>query len=230
MPGAVATGRSRSERAGAVNVLTYHGAKCLEWPVVVLTDLEKGLNGHLFGLSASTVGEVYWRNPLAGRVLRFCPWPYGAQEKGVHLDDAAEASPEGVVAQEAARREALQLLYVGTIRARIERTSDLESTLPMLERRTSKSLEAPVSNPSTTTLSSKGQVVIPEAIRVRLGLAPGTRFVVVAEGDVVVFNVLEAPEADEFAGLVAQALAIAREEGLRAADVRRAVREARRKG
>ena len=83
--------------------------------------------------------------------------------------------------------------------------------------------------PSTTTLSSKGQVVIPEEIRDRLGLTPGTRFVVVAEGDVVVFKVLEAPEPEAFAGLVAQARAVAREEGLRVADVRRAVREARRK-
>ena len=86
-----------------------------------------------------------------------------------------------------------------------------------------------MSNPSTTTLSSTGQVVIPEEIRDRLGLTPGTRFVVVAEGDVVVFKVLAAPEADEFAGLVAQARALARDEGLQVADVRRAVREARRK-
>ena len=86
-----------------------------------------------------------------------------------------------------------------------------------------------MSNPSTTTLSSRGQVLIPEEIRVRLGLTTGTRFVVVAEGDVVVFKVLEAPKADEFAGLVAQARAAAHEEGLRVADVRRAVREVRRK-
>jgi AbrB family looped-hinge helix DNA binding protein len=86
-----------------------------------------------------------------------------------------------------------------------------------------------VRSPSTTTLSSKGQVVIPEEIRDRLGLTPGTRFVVVAEEDVVVFKVLQAPEADEFAGLVDQARAVAREEGLQMVDVRRAVREARRK-
>ena len=86
-----------------------------------------------------------------------------------------------------------------------------------------------MSNLSTTTLSSKGQVVIPEEIRVRLGLVPGTRFVVVAEGDVVVFKVLQAPEAYEFAGLVDQARVVAREEGLRVADARRAVREVRRK-
>ena len=82
---------------------------------------------------------------------------------------------------------------------------------------------------STTTLSSKGQVVIPEEIRDRLGLTPGTRFVVVAERDVVIFKVLEAPDADEYSGLVAQARAVAREEGLRVAEVERAVRKARRK-
>ncbi len=87
-----------------------------------------------------------------------------------------------------------------------------------------------MSNPTTTTLSSRGQVVIPEEIRNRLGLTPGTRFVVVAERDVVVFKVVQAPEADEFAGLVDQARPVAREEGLREAGVRRAVREARRKG
>ena len=112
---------------------------------------------------------------------------------------------------------------------RLEGTGILHATLAMCYRLTSKSLEDHVSNPSTTTLSSKGQVVIPEEIRERLGLTPGTRFVVVAEQDVVVFKVLQAPEVDEFAGLVAQARAVAREEGLRAADVRRAVREARRK-
>jgi len=62
---------------------------------------------------------------------------------------------------------------------------------------TSKNLEDDVSNPSTTTLSSKGQVVIPEEIRDRLGLPPETRLVVVAERDVVVFRVLQAPEAAE---------------------------------
>ncbi len=65
--------------------------------------------------------------------------------------------------------------------------------------------------------------------RDRLGLTPRARFVVVDERDVVVFKVLQAPEADEFAGLVDQARAVARDEGLRVADVRRAVGEARRK-
>ncbi|MFU8889896.1 MAG: UvrD-helicase domain-containing protein, partial [Trueperaceae bacterium] len=110
--------RPASSHADAVHLMTYHGAKGLEWPLVVLTDLDQGPNGRTFGLSASTVGEADWRDPLAGRVLRFWPWPYGAQAKDVHLDETAAASPEGLAAQAAARREALRLLYVGATRAR----------------------------------------------------------------------------------------------------------------
>lgn len=48
----------------------------------------------------------------------------------------------------------------------------------------------------------------------------------VAEQDLVVFKVVQAPDADGFAGLVAQARAVARDDGLRAADVCPAVRGA----
>ena len=58
---------------------------------------------------------------------------------------------------------------------------------------------------ATTTLSSKGQVVIPEAIRERLGLKTGAQFVVVADRDVVILKVLEPPALSEFAALTAQA-------------------------
>ena len=110
--------RPASTHADAVHLMTYHGAKGLEWPLVVLTDLGKGPNGSPFGLSASTVNEADWRDPLAGRVLRYWPWPYGAQAKNVHLDVTAEESPEGMAAKEAAHREALRLLYVGATRPR----------------------------------------------------------------------------------------------------------------
>lgn len=48
-----------------------------------------------------------------------------------------------------------------------------------------------------TTLSSKGQVVIPQEIRVRLGLKAGSQFVVVADRDVVTFKMLEPPTLGE---------------------------------
>lgn len=86
-----------------------------------------------------------------------------------------------------------------------------------------------MSDTATTTLSSKGQVVIPEAIRDRLGLKTGAQFVVVADRDVVLLKLLEPPALGEFAELTARAQRAAAAVGLKRADVSRAVAEARRK-
>ncbi|MDA8335841.1 MAG: AbrB/MazE/SpoVT family DNA-binding domain-containing protein [Peptococcaceae bacterium] len=42
----------------------------------------------------------------------------------------------------------------------------------------------------TTTLSEKGQVVIPAEIRGKAGLEPGQRFAATLEGDKIVFTLL----------------------------------------
>ena len=81
---------------------------------------------------------------------------------------------------------------------------------------------------ATTTLSSKGQVVIPEEIRERLGLKAGAQFVVVADRDVVIFKVLDPPALGEFATLVARARHAAKRSGLRPADVAKTVAKVRR--
>ena len=81
---------------------------------------------------------------------------------------------------------------------------------------------------ATTTLSSKGQVVIPEEIRDRLGLKAGAQFVVVADRDVVIFKVLGPPALGEFGPLVAQARQAAKRSGLRQADVASAIARVRR--
>lgn len=81
---------------------------------------------------------------------------------------------------------------------------------------------------ATTTLSSKGQVVIPEEIRARLGLKTGAQFVVVADRDVVILKVLEPPALSEFAALTATARRTARQAGLTRADVPKAVTTVRR--
>ena len=80
---------------------------------------------------------------------------------------------------------------------------------------------------STSKLSSKGQVVIPEDIRNRLGLQPGDRFVVAGEGDTIVFKVLSMPAMDRFSDLIAQAQKVARQVGLTPADISDAIRLAR---
>lgn len=86
-----------------------------------------------------------------------------------------------------------------------------------------------MSAPSTTKMSSKGQVVIPEAIRKRLGLEPGDQFVVVASKDAVVLKAITPPTMDEFDELLADARKQARRAGLKRADVDDAVAAARRR-
>ena len=80
---------------------------------------------------------------------------------------------------------------------------------------------------ATTRLSSKGQVVIPEEIRERLGLKEGTQFVVVGERDVVILKSIAAPAMVEFDDLLRRARSAARKTGLRPAAVRRAISKAR---
>jgi AbrB family looped-hinge helix DNA binding protein len=80
---------------------------------------------------------------------------------------------------------------------------------------------------ATTRLSSKGQVVIPEEVRERLGLEAGAQFVVVGEGDVVILKVITPPSKKEFSELLGKARSQARKAGLRKADIAKAVRKAR---
>jgi AbrB family looped-hinge helix DNA binding protein len=64
-------------------------------------------------------------------------------------------------------------------------------------------------------MSSKGQVVIPEEVRDRLGLKAGTQFVVVGNRDVVILKPIAAPSAKEFNDLIGKARQQARRAGLR---------------
>ena len=80
---------------------------------------------------------------------------------------------------------------------------------------------------ATTRMSSKGQVVIPEEIRDRLGLKAGTQFVVLGNRDVVILKAISAPSVKEFNDLIGQARQQARRAGLRKSDVEAAVARVR---
>jgi AbrB family looped-hinge helix DNA binding protein len=85
-------------------------------------------------------------------------------------------------------------------------------------------LEGAEMKPATTRMSSKGQVVIPEEIRERLGLVPGTQFVVVGSGDVVILKTLTPPSLSEFDGLVREARSQAKRAGMKRSDISKAVK------
>ena len=80
-----------------------------------------------------------------------------------------------------------------------------------------------MSDPATTRMSSKGQVVIPEEIRDRLGLTAGTQFVVIGDKGVDVLKTLAAPKMSDFDELAGQARRQALKAGLKRSDVAHAV-------
>ena len=76
-------------------------------------------------------------------------------------------------------------------------------------------------------MSSKGQVVIPEEIRKRLGLRPGLQFVVVGENDTVILKAISMPSMREFDRLINEARRQARKAGMKRSDVAAAVARVR---
>lgn len=120
-------GRPPSGDRDAVQVMTYHQSKGLEWPVVVLLDLQGGPDPSAFGLTvegpaagngAKDGAAIDPWHPLDGRWLRFWPWPYDKQRSRIPLADAADAAPEMAAARHRAHAEAVRLMYVGMTRAR----------------------------------------------------------------------------------------------------------------
>jgi AbrB family looped-hinge helix DNA binding protein len=48
--------------------------------------------------------------------------------------------------------------------------------------------------PQVTTISEKGQIVIPQSIRRELGIKPKTKFLVYGKGDTVIMKKLDFPD------------------------------------
>ena len=84
-----------------------------------------------------------------------------------------------------------------------------------------------MANVSTTKMSSKGQVVIPENIRKRLKLKAGAQFVVVGEKDVVILKSISPPSLDEFDDLIAEARKKGKQAGIKKSDISDAISKVR---
>ena len=110
-----ATGGSEN----AIQLVTHHGAKGLEWPMVIAMDLDAKLKPRLWGLSVlPSQTPISLDNPLANRTLRYWPAFTGGQSANIALLDQINDSTAGQIAMHQEIEESKRLLYVSLTRAR----------------------------------------------------------------------------------------------------------------
>jgi len=108
-----------SQGGDAVTLLTYHKAKGLEWPLVVMAQTDKEYPSSAFKVSVETEGsDIDPAAPLAGRWVRYWPWPYGGRSAGIPIKNREAQSNELAIAATQSGRENVRLGYVGMTRAR----------------------------------------------------------------------------------------------------------------
>lgn len=115
----------------AVNVMTYHKAKGLEWPIVVLGSLDDCGKDRFFGVRVAPAKDFRLDKPLAGRGVTFLPWAFGAKKKIPKLSARLAENEAWKTEDEKRIAEQRRLFYVGLTRARdrvifaVKRTRDV---------------------------------------------------------------------------------------------------------
>lgn len=83
-------------------------------------------------------------------------------------------------------------------------------------------------NAEVTSLSSKGQVVIPDRIRKILGLSAGTKMMVITDGSNLLFKPIEEPKIASFEKLILESRNFARKSGLKKSNLKKVIKDVRR--
>lgn len=80
-----------------------------------------------------------------------------------------------------------------------------------------------------TSISSRGQVVIPQKIREKMRIVEGEKFVVLGENDTIVLKKLEVPSFKGFDKLLIKTREFVKKRKIKERDIEEAVKETRRK-
>jgi len=81
--------------------------------------------------------------------------------------------------------------------------------------------------PQVTKLSSRGQMVVPQNLRDKLGLEEGQQFVVIGEGDTLIFKRMEMPTMAKMQKMLEASRKWAKEARLKKSDITKAIKRVR---
>ena len=84
-------------------------------------------------------------------------------------------------------------------------------------------------NVEITSVSSRGQVVIPQSLRDRMKIHTGEKFVVIGEDNTIVLKKLEMPSFSGIDKLLKKTREFAKKKGIKESDIEEAVRNSRKK-
>ena len=82
-------------------------------------------------------------------------------------------------------------------------------------------------NVQVTSVSSKGQVVIPSEIREQIGIIEGSQMMILTDGHNLLLKLIDPPRFDAFKNLVKASRALAKKRNLTKSDLSKAIRTAR---
>jgi len=78
-----------------------------------------------------------------------------------------------------------------------------------------------------TSMSSRGQVVIPQDVREQLGLREGEKFIVLGDDGTILLKKIEMPSFKDFDKLLKKTQEFVKRKGITKADVEEAIKRAR---
>lgn len=80
-----------------------------------------------------------------------------------------------------------------------------------------------------TSLSTRGQIVIPNDIRENMKLTPGTKMIIIQEGDNILLKPIKAPDMSQFESLIELGDRAREELNMQESDITEAIKTIRKK-
>lgn len=78
-----------------------------------------------------------------------------------------------------------------------------------------------------TSVSSKGQIVIPSEIRETMGISIGMKMIVFTDGDNLLLKPIQSPRIEAFGKLVSESRRLVAKAGLKKTDVKKIIKQER---